>query len=65
MDNEIIGIAKRDIKAGEVIAEINELNGEVTSDNLKFVEGGRMRLLAIVFYGSQFMSNKGEKTHEI
>jgi len=59
MDNEIIGIAKRDIKAGEVIAEINGLTGEVTSDNLEFVEGGRARLFSWVGgYGSKIVEDK-------
>ena len=61
MDNEPIGIAKRDIKAGEVIAEVNGFTGEVTSDNLEFVEGGRMRLLEMIYSGFPPAKVKGIK----
>ena len=61
MNDDLIGIAKKYIKKGEVTAKINMFTGEVTSDNLEFVEGGRARLLSWVGCRALPQIIRGEK----
>ena len=57
------GICKRNIKAGETIAMVNLLTGEVTSNNMDFLPGGKEAILNTIHLlpeGFKFTPNRKE-----